>query len=148
MERILDRLYLGAYADVGGVPPADLAPCTAILTLCERAPTTTMHRVHYPIPDEAYLGIPAWDTAILLVADWVMAGETLLVHCRLGVSRAPAVVAGYLALSGYSRDLSMAVATVQAIRPQVAIHRETFRGLSDWWASRPVQRRALNAPGS
>ena len=155
MNRILDHLYLGASSDLTDATSfasdqRALAPCTAVLTLCEVAPPPDhgLLRVHYPIPDERYLPILAWDTAVCLIAAWLRAGETLLVHCRLGVSRSPAVVAAYLAWRAHDPDPETAMAFLKTLRPIVNTHPETWRGVTDWWDSHPRERlKEAYAPG-
>lgn len=133
MNKILDSLYFGAFSDADGATRETLAPCTAILTLCEAAPAHGLRGMHYPLPDEVFLPESAWQTGMFILAAWINSGETVLVHCRLGVSRAPALVAAYLALTGHFPDPTTAGKWLGMLRPIVRIHPATMAGVMAWW---------------
>lgn len=139
MDQILDRLWLGDFEDAAAY--ADLStqafPMQAILTLCEAAPILvppilTQH-IHAPIPDEVCLPREVWAELLHALTDLLHSRASVLVHCRLGVSRSPALVAAYLAQCGHSRDIDAAVRFVTARRNVVQIHPETRRGVENWW---------------
>lgn len=142
MDRILDRLWLGdaqdanAYAD----PTTQHYPVRAILTLCEAKPCVhaSVEHVHAPIPDEVFLPASAWGELLHCLGG--LLGGThrghVLVHCRLGVSRSPALLAAYLAVCGHSRDPDWALAYILARRREIKPHPETMRGVYQYWEAR------------
>ena len=130
MDQILDRLYLGNFEDAEAVT---LGQCTCVITLCERAPVLTSQRIahiHAPIPDEVWLPPHTWSELVHAVTRAVRDEEAVLVHCRLGVSRSPSVVAAYLAQCGYRLENALAYLVSQ--RSVVAPHADTWRGVVEW----------------
>ncbi|HEY5866307.1 MAG TPA: dual specificity protein phosphatase [Candidatus Tectomicrobia bacterium] len=130
MDQILDRLYLGDFADAERVT---ISQCTCVITLCERPPVLTsaqIDHIHAPIPDEVWLPPYRWSELVHTVAQELKKRQTVLIHCRLGVSRSPSVVAAYLAQCGYR--LEHALAYLVAQRSVVAPHAETWRGVVEW----------------
>lgn len=130
MDQILDRLYLGNFEDAEKVT---LEQCTAVITLCEKAPVLTspdFAHTHAPIPDEVYLEPYVWNELLHALTKAVRDEKAVLVHCRLGVSRSPALVAAYLAQCGYI--LEHALAYLVSRRICVAPHSETWRGICAW----------------
>ncbi len=134
MDQILPRLFLGDFADAQAVQVQDIQ---AVLTLCEARPHVAqgMDHVHAPIPDEVFLEHHVW--AELLHALHVLLCDRhmrVLVHCRLGVSRAPSLVAAYLAQCGWT--LETALALLVSRRSVVAPHSETWRGVQHFLEGR------------
>jgi protein-tyrosine phosphatase len=130
MDQILDRLWLGDFEDAERVT---LEQCTCVMTLCEHAPQLTtpeMAHIHAPIPDRVWLPAGAWGELVHALRRAVRDEEAVLVHCRLGVSRSPALVAAYLAQCGY--ELETALAYLVSRRSCVAPHAETWRGVKAW----------------
>ena len=136
MDQILDRLWLGTFADAAAFaePTTQMFPLSAILTLCEAKPVVAqgIEHIHAPIPDEVYLPRAVWVELVHALTTLLHDGHTVLVHCRLGVSRSPALVAAYLARCGHSRDLAAALVYLVARRGCVAPHAETWRGILDY----------------
>ena len=129
MDRILPRLYLGAFDDV---PVCDPTPITHVFSLCERAPETFLPVTHHPIPDEAWLSPRIWRERLATLDALIINGEHVLVHCRLGVSRSPALVTAYLVYAHYFPTLFGALAYVSRHRECVNIHLETWKGVAEW----------------
>src|SRR5205823_4475074 len=106
---------------------------TCMLTLCETRPTTNVLLIHSPIPDECFLSADIWEILVRGLMECMATKHRLLVHCRLGKSRSPALVAAYLARIGFSDNPESALAYVTGIRDVVAVHPETWRGVQEWW---------------
>ena len=131
MEQILDRLWLGDATDAEALKYSR----GAVLTLNEDIPrliSSIMH-VHAPIPDEVFLPPPIWIELLHTLTQLVHQYSVVLVHCRLGVSRSPALVAAYLAWCGHSQDPERALAYVKGKRRRVNVHPETWSGVIAWW---------------
>ena len=130
MNQILHRLWVGDMEDAQRAT----APVTQIFTLREEATIPddpTVGHMHVPIPDETALDPAVWQGMVHALSMLLGRGDTILVHCRLGKSRSPALCAAYLTACGY--DLAEAVAWVEQARPEVAIHPLTWQGVEAWW---------------
>lgn len=131
MDQILDRLYLGNFEDAEWVA-WEKAAC--VISLCEKSPMLRDDRIahiHAPIPDEVYLPAYTWSELVHALTQAVRDEEAVLVHCRLGISRAPSLVAAYLAQCGYHLDTALAYLVSR--RSIVAPHSETWRGVQHWY---------------
>lgn len=131
MNQILPRLYLGSFADAEQLTADD---CQYVITLCEAVPqlVSGITLCHLPMPDEVYLGTGIWQQRVTALTN-ILALHTapsVLVHCRLGVSRSPSLVAAYLTRYGWT--LETALALLVSRRGVVAPHHETWRGVQAW----------------
>lgn len=137
MDQILDRLWLGTVDDAAAYtdPATQAIPLASILTLNEAKPPVAagITHIHAPIRDEVYLPGYQWAELLHALQRLIHAPGIVLVHCRLGVSRAPSLVAAYLARCGHSRDLATALAYLVARRGCVAPHQETWRSLVEYY---------------
>ncbi len=129
MDQILPRLFLGDFADAEAVQPSQIQ---GILTLCEAPPVLSYYGIehaHAPIPDEVFLQHYVWRELLHVLSSLVacVPHGNILVHCRLGVSRAPSLVALYLTQCGWT--LETALALLVSRRSVVAPHSETWRGV-------------------
>ena len=130
MDWILSRLACGSLADATMLGTA--SGIGRVVTLCEQPcpplPSLTYGR-HEPIPDEVWLPPDLWGRRVESLR-LLLIHATVLVHCRLGVSRAPALCAAYLIRCGMAPG--EALAFVQSKRPVARIHPETWRGVLEW----------------
>ena len=134
MDKIIDRLWLGNLDD-GRHAHDRLFPPDAILNISQYAYESPLRVYHETIQDEVFHDAKVWQQLVMRLH--VLHGKTndvVLVHCRLGVSRAPALVAAYLAYCGYSRDVDHALVEVMKKRVISDPHTETWRGVRAWWA--------------
>ena len=141
MDRILDRLWCGSYDDaqrVLEVPPA--SPITYILNVSQYPyqGATDLPTVHYPIQDEVFLPAATWENLTHLLADLLAARYTVLVHCRLGKSRAPSLCAAYLMRCGYSAEKALRL--VKLVRDEADPHPETWASVLAWFTGNPSER--------
>lgn len=140
MDQILDRLWLGSVKDAEAYahPEMQAYPMHAILTLNEVAPLAvarTITHAYDPIPDEVFLTPAQWHHLIGRMHDLLWHHQRILVHCRLGVSRSPALVAAYLVHCGHSWDPATALAYIARRHPNACPHAETWRGILAWNAT-------------
>ena len=133
MDQILERLWLGDLTDAEHAHESTLPKISAIVTLCEAQPQTPLAHFPMAIPDEMYLPFEIWQAHVALLAQLQESLVTTLVHCRLGVSRSPALVAAYLAYCGWMPTPSKALGYVMGRRSVVKVHEETWRGVEDWF---------------
>jgi hypothetical protein len=140
MDQILDRLWLGNWGDAAAYADktTQAYPQMGILTLCEQLPPVALcaSYVHMPIADEVFHSPFIWDKLVEALATLLHKRTSVLVHCRLGVSRAPSLVAAYLAHCGYSSDPRAALVHIVVRRRCVAPHPDTWRGVETWWSTR------------
>lgn len=135
MDWILARLACGTYDEAQML--AGGGPFERVLNLSERHSETVIPCYHAPMPDEVFLESAVWELQVQkLFAVLLTARRAVFVHCRLGVSRSPALCAGYLVASGVTRTLDEALVRVRASRAVTRIHPRTERGLRAWWECR------------
>ena len=132
MNQLLDRLYCGAFVDV---PTCHEQGITCVLSLCEQAPEPVpgVTMLHAPITDEVHLPAPVWAELTTLLAKQLRHGHTVLVHCRLGVSRAPSLCAAYMAQAGLL-SIGDALDKVRACRDVASPHVATWGSVLEWYA--------------
>ena len=129
INQILPRLFLGDFVDAESMT-IDQVQC--IISLSEASPHVAdgITHIHAPIPDEMWLPPSVWNELVYALAQAVRDELVVLVHCRLGVSRSPALVVAYLAQCGWT--IETALEFVKKRRSVVNIHHETLRGVMQW----------------
>ena len=130
MDWIFDRLALGCQED--GI--AATAPSITTCLHVGQQVYTPHHGVsllHVPIEDEVCLPQGTWSPLVYVLGTFLRHGERVLVHCRLGKSRSPALVCAYLMQCGMGPEEARAY--VHLLHPVMAIHPETWRGVMEWW---------------
>jgi hypothetical protein len=123
-DLIYPHLYLGS--ETALVKPKILKKCgiTHIVSLgCETSPCdSSLPRFTVNLKDYAFAAFQSdfWD-GIDFVGQHLDSGGTVLVHCRKGISRSPALCIGFLMdKKGYSFDDALAL--VKSKRPQVVLN--------------------------
>lgn len=131
MDQILPNLYLGSLID-GRMAAQHESPVCHVVNLCEYTYYPEKTPVsHAPFPDEQRLPAEHWQRLVLML-EGLLVTTTVLVHCRLGVSRSPALLATYLAKLQDTTPW-IALRMIQKKRPIAAPHRDTWAGVMDWW---------------
>ena len=137
MDWILGRLACGGFEDADGFKTS---VSTCIVTLCEqpivRPYDGLTEVVHRGVPDEVWLPPDVWTACVQTVTHYLSHGFIVLVHCRLGVSRAPSLCAAYLISCGMYPD--EALAYVQNKRSVAHPHINTWAGVLDWARSKAM----------
>jgi diacylglycerol kinase (ATP) len=127
MSQIIDNLWLGSQYDADHISP-DFDFITAILNVrgpdCHTPPGRDQASEH---PGVAYKWIPIADNeavshehlqdALTWLQEQTTAGKQILIHCHVGVSRSPTILAAFMVKSGISRSMEEAKATISACRP-------------------------------
>lgn len=132
MDWILNRLACGTFDEAQMLVADGLFD--RVLNLSERLSDTVLPCLHLPMPDEVFLDTALWDRQIEALAMLLhRSRRAVFVHCRLGISRAPALCAAYLTACGIAHHPDEALDIVRRARPQTAIHPETWRGVRAWW---------------
>ena len=132
MNRILDNLYLGTLHDGSTAHLQSKAPIRHIMNCSQYSYHSMLPVLHTPFADEVCLPPWHWDHLVCLLGALCDIG-IVLVHCRLGVSRSPVLVAAYLAKrNGYTPwD---ALREIRVTHPQADPHKDTWQGVLEWWA--------------
>ena len=128
MHHIVNNLWLGSQHDADELIHHNPEKITAILNVRGRdaydPPGRNQSAEH---PGKAYKWIPAPDRgtissshvkeALLWLREQTDKGERILIHCKHGISRSPAVLAAFMVESGISPSLEEAEAAISVHRP-------------------------------
>lgn len=124
-SQILPFLYLGDYLDARNFEKLKGLGISRILNVSDSAryaDDPEMIQCHIPISDFGDTHLPAvFDRCFEFISDAKTEGRTLLVHCRHGQNRSPAVVIGYL-VQLESLSLKDAYGLVVKARPRIGVH--------------------------
>jgi protein-tyrosine phosphatase len=132
MDWILGRLACGTFDEAQML--ASDGPFDVVMNLSERPSETVVHCLHAPMPDEVFLEAAVWELQVQKLFAVLMVGRrAVFVHCRLGISRSPALCAAYLMACGGARNPEEAMMLVRGARRVTHVHPETWRGLTAWW---------------
>lgn len=134
MDQITARIWLGSLEDAQS--PLAQSSMAATLNLCEHRYPTSLAYWHLPMPDEVFLAPSVWQVRVDALTNLQLSLVTTLVHCRLGVSRSPSLVAAYLASIGAYDTPDAALDFLQRRRACVNPHPDTWRGVLHWWEQR------------
>ena len=138
MNHIINNLWLGSQHDADVLVHTNPDSITAILNLrgsdCYKPPGRDQAAEH---PNVAYKWIPIADNgavspehlldALTWLQEQTTAGKRILIHCYVGVSRSPAILAALMVRSGISRNMGEAKATIASHRPEGRNLRRTRR---------------------
>jgi dual specificity phosphatase 12 len=117
MTKIWERLYIGGIADAEDLA-GDNPGITTVLSLCE-CPVETKHRgvnyLHLPIVDDEPVPVHQFDAIMDALIENLRWGSVLL-HCGVGVSRAPSLAAAYMDAVG-CMSMDAALKEIKQLRP-------------------------------
>jgi protein-tyrosine phosphatase len=118
MTQIWERLYIGGFTDAERLTKGNPNHIDTVISLCEECVTSKrrgVNYVHIPIEDDQPIPVGKFDAVIDAIAENIRWG-TVLLHCRVGLSRAPSLAAAYLHVVGY-RNIDAAIEEIRAMRP-------------------------------
>jgi hypothetical protein len=121
ITKVLDRLFLGGRRDAEELASANPHQIVTVITLCEEPVgrrNPAIRYLHFPVRDARPIRI-SWLNAILIAIEESVARGAVLVHCGVGVSRAPTVVAAFLDRIGFL-GFARALSYLEDLRPDVA----------------------------
>ena len=121
VTKVLDGLYISGRRDAEALSSVNPYQIATVITLCEdpvgrRNPA--IRYLHFPVRDARPIRI-SWLNAILTAIEESMPRGAVLVHCGVGISRSPAVVAAYLDRIGFL-GFAQALSYLENLRPAVA----------------------------
>jgi protein-tyrosine phosphatase len=117
ITKIWERLFVGAKDDAEHLAKANPHGIDCVLSLCD---VPVAHRrpginyLHLPIEDEQPVSVGQFDAVMDAIAENVRWGR-VLVHCGVGISRAPIMTAAFMASVGY-KHIDAALAEIRKVR--------------------------------
>ena len=118
MTRIWERLFIGSLADAEELAAGNPHRITTVVSLSEVAVRTRredVKYVHLPIEDDQPVPIHQFYIIMDTIRKNIRWG-TVLLHCGVGVSRAPSLAAAYMAAVGY-KGIDAALKEIRQVRP-------------------------------
>jgi dual specificity phosphatase 12 len=118
MTRVWERLFIGGIADAEELAAGNPSGITTVVSLSE-IPVAAMRRnicyLHLPVSDDEPVPVHQFDAIIDALIENLRWG-TVLLHCGVGVSRAPSLAAAYMATVGY-KSIDAALGEIRKLRP-------------------------------
>ncbi|WP_210397498.1 dual specificity protein phosphatase family protein [Motiliproteus sediminis] len=142
MNLVTPSLAVGSRLDAADAEQLQRHDIRAVLSLAPAArPRGIWCQLHLQMADRQ----PIPDTTIRRAMEFIHAqqqlGRRVLVHCEMGISRSPSLIASYL--HQYQQmELEQAVALIKQARPQAEPHPELLASLRDYHAVRLAQESA------
>ena len=118
MTQIWERLFIGGLTDAQRLARGNPNGIATVISLCEECITSKRHGVSYislAIQDDRPIPIGKFDAVIDAIAENIRWG-TVLLHCGVGLSRAPSLAAAYMHVVGY-KNIDAAIAEIERLRP-------------------------------
>jgi protein-tyrosine phosphatase len=121
MTQIWERLYIGGLTDAERLSKGNPNHIDTVISLCEECVTSKrrgVNYVHIPIEDDRPVPVGNFDFVMDAIAENIRWG-TLLLHCGVGISRAPTMTAAWMHCVGY-RNIDAAIEEIRAMRSFIA----------------------------
>src|SRR5665213_780281 len=120
MTQIGERLFVGCLADAERLARKNPNGIAAVISLCEQCVEDKAANIRYvrlPIEDDEPVPVRQFNAVIDALAVNISQGVVLL-HCGLGISRAPTLAAAYMHRVGY-KNFDAAMEEIRQVRPSV-----------------------------
>jgi len=121
MTKIWERLYIGGIADAEQLADDNPFGITTVISLSELPVESKRRGVsyrHLPIEDDEPVPVHQFDAIIDALTENIRWG-TVLLHCGVGVSRAPSLAAAYMTAVGY-KSIDAALGEIRKLRPFIS----------------------------
>jgi protein-tyrosine phosphatase len=118
MTRIWERLYIGGLADAEELAEDNPDGITTVISLseqCVEKKAAGVRYIHLPIEDDEPVPVRQFDAVMDALAFNIRQGN-VLIHCGVGISRAPSLTAAYLHRVGY-KHIDAAIEEIRQVRP-------------------------------
>ena len=118
MNQIWQRLWVGGHTDSERLIKGNPNHIDSVISLFEGCVTSKLpgvNYIHIPIEDDCPIPIGKFDAVIDAITENIRWG-TVLIHCGVGLSRAPSLAAAYLDVVGY-KDIDAAIEEIRQLRP-------------------------------
>ena len=120
MTQVWERLFIGGIADAEELADDNPDGITAVISLSEVAVRTRredVKYVHLPIEDDKPVPIRQFYCIMDAIRKNIRWG-TVLLHCGVGLSRAPSFAAAWMAAVGY-KNIDSAIEEIRQLRPVI-----------------------------
>jgi len=118
LTQIWERLFIGGLADAEALAEANPHRITTVISLSElpvEGKRRGINYVHLPIEDDEPVPVREFDRILGSLTENIRWG-TVLLHCGVGVSRAPSLAAAYMDSCGY-KGIDAAIKEIRQLRP-------------------------------
>ena len=118
MTQIWERLFLGNLADAQRLSRRNSNRIATVISLseqCVEKKAAGVRYIHLPIEDDEPVPVHQFDAVMDALALNIRQGN-VLVHCGVGISRAPSLTAAYLHRVGY-KHIDAAIEEIRQVRP-------------------------------
>ena len=120
MTRIWERLFVGSLQDAERLSRENLNQIATVISLCEQCvehKAADVRYIHLAIEDDEPVPMRQFNAVMDAMVMNIRKGIVLL-HCGLGVSRAPTLTAAFLHRTGY-KNFDAAMEEIKMLRPSV-----------------------------
>jgi protein-tyrosine phosphatase len=120
MMQIWERLFLGSLQDAQRLAKGNPNAIDTVISLCEVCVASKRRGVNYlhlPIGDAEPIPVRQFD-AIMDALSENIRWDTVLLHCGVGISRAPTMTAAWMHVVGY-KDIEAAIEEIKLHRPSI-----------------------------
>jgi protein-tyrosine phosphatase len=118
MTQIWERLWIGGLTDAERLVKGNPNHIDTVISLCEECIVSKLHGMNYiqiSIEDDRPIPVGKFDAVMDAIAENIRWG-TVLLHCGVGLSRAPCLAAGWMAAVGY-KNIDAAIFEIERLRP-------------------------------
>jgi protein-tyrosine phosphatase len=119
--QVWERLWLGGLSDAETLAEGNPHCITTVVSLSE-IPVENKRRgicyLHLAVEDAEPVPVRQFDAIMDALSENIRWG-TVLLHCSLGISRAPSMAAAYMAACGY-RGIDAAIKEIRQMRPFIS----------------------------
>ena len=118
MTQIWEHLFVGCLADAERLARKNPNGIAAVISLCEQCVEDKAANIRYvrlPLEDDEPVPVRQFEMVMKAIAEGIRTGN-VLVHCGLGISRAPTLAAAYMHRVGY-KHVDAAMEEISRLRP-------------------------------
>jgi protein-tyrosine phosphatase len=132
MNQVWERLYIGGLADANELAADNPFGISTVISLSEM---TVMHKrrginyLHLPIEDDELVPVQQFDRILDSLYENCRWGKVLL-HCSLGISRAPSMAAAYMDAVG-CMGIDAAIKEIRKVRPFISPSKTLLESLKE-----------------